>query len=101
MSARIGINGFGRIDRQVLRDVGHRSDGMTEVCIVGDIGIESETKTGRPRWRPGVKQSVLAVTNLAARAKTVLTVEIGADTDNDACACLDDDETEDADAEDH
>ena len=42
MATRIGINGFGRIGRQVMRSVGERHQGTLEVVAVNDL---TDTRT--------------------------------------------------------
>ncbi|MEE9201974.1 MAG: glyceraldehyde 3-phosphate dehydrogenase NAD-binding domain-containing protein, partial [Dehalococcoidia bacterium] len=49
MTTKIGINGFGRIGRQVLRAVQERHPGKLEVVAVNDL-TDTETNAHLLRW---------------------------------------------------
>ncbi|MFH1484434.1 MAG: glyceraldehyde 3-phosphate dehydrogenase NAD-binding domain-containing protein, partial [Chloroflexota bacterium] len=42
MAVKIGINGFGRVGRQVLKAIGERHKGRLEVVAIDDL---TDTKT--------------------------------------------------------
>ena len=66
---RIGINGFGRIGRQVLRAIGERWEGVLEVAAVNDLAdtatnahmLKYDTNYGVSPWRIEAAEGAIIV----------------------------------------
>jgi len=56
MTTKIGINGFGRIGRQVLRAVNENYAGTLEVVAVNDLGSSPMHRRRLPTWRAGPRR---------------------------------------------